>query len=355
MDRLIKLIKIFNQKKFIALAIIVVVVAGFFLLRSKSSAPKIEYASISKQTIKQTISASGTLTGSQSAVLKFQASGKLNYLKIKVGDRVKEGQVIAGLDTRSLNLSLNQAQNTLADKQATLRKTLDDIHLFQYGNGGFSNVATANETETQRAARITAEEAANSAEDSVKAVQVALQNSAITSPISGVITKADIVPGQNVTTLDTIAEVVDDSGIYFEAEVDEGDVAQIKTGQKAEITLNAYGEKTFPGTVEKIIPATKTTSSGATVVIVKIILDNPGISLIDSLNGQSAIIITQKENVLAIPNECLVDDTHVYIEKDGKNVLTEIKTGISSDTYTEIVSGLSENQQVVKNPSAVKK
>lgn len=351
----LKLLKIFKQKKFIFLAILVLAGLGFFIFRQTRPTPQVQLATVERHEINETVPASGTLDGSQSATLRFQTGGKLATLNVKEGDRVTQGQVIASLDQSQLFLSLQQAQNNLADKEATLQKVLDDIHLYQYGNGGFSNVGSANETQLQRATRISAEEAVNIADATVKSDQVAVNNSVITSPINGIVTAAKIIPGQTVSSADVIAQVVDDSGIYFDGEVDEGDIGKVLINQPVNVTLNTYGDRVFKGYVSRIIPTTTTTTSGATVIITKIKLDNPGISLITNLNGQAAIITKQKSNVLTVPTESLVDDTHVYVDNNGQDVLTEIKTGISSDTLTEVLSGLSENQKVVTNPSVIKK
>src|SRR5581483_5897049 len=182
------------------------------------------------------------------------------------------------LDVQQLNINLQQAQNNLASAQASVDKILDDIHLFQYGNGGFGNVGTANETETQRQARIAAQETRDSAVDSVKAAQRAFQDAVLYAPISGVVSQANPVPGQNITVADTIVQIVDDSQIIFAADVDESDIANISLNQPVQVSLNAYPDQTFNGFVSDITPVTKTTSSGATVVTVKVDLQNPAVN-----------------------------------------------------------------------------
>lgn len=339
-----------SRKKVIILLILTAVVfLGLRFFGPKKQEP-LQLTTVKKQDIKATVSASGTLTGKNSADLRFKVPGRLSFISVKTGDKVYSGQVIAGLDTQDLAISLQQAQNTLRDKQATADKILDDIHLFQYGNGGFANVGTSNETMTQRQLRTNAEVARDNAFDSIKSAQRAFQDSVIILPLSGTVTQAIEVPNQIVGVTDLIAQVVDDSGIFFDAEVDEADIASVSPGQEAEISLNTYPDQTFKGTVSQIMPNTKTTSSGATVVIVRILMDQERIKSIPGLNGQASITVAKALGVLTVPLESVKSDNTVVVSAQGGIKSVPIKTGIKSDTDTEVKSGLSGGEQIVINP-----
>ena len=338
----------FTRRKLIILVIFILLASGGFVFAQRSRQKPIEYTEVKKQDIISTVSASGTLNGKNTANLHFKGSGKLAYLNIKTGDQVFAGQIIAGLDSQDLAVNLQVAQNNLRDKQATLDKILDDIHLFQYGNG-----STIGETEAQRATRTTAEVAKDNAYDSVRTAQRAFEDTTLISPIAGIVTKADFLAGQVVSPTDIIAQVIDDKELYFDSEVDESDISKITLGQQAIITLNTHPDKKFPGAVFEIKPITKTATSGATVVIVRILLDSTNITFIANLNGQAEIGVDKAKAVLSIPQDSLVDEKYVYIQ-DGKGYKKiAVKTGIQSDTEIEIKEGLSENQKVVKNPGNI--
>jgi RND family efflux transporter MFP subunit len=349
----IRIFKFFLRHKKLTFLIVPLILITIFYLNSQAKTKPLETTKVQRQDIKSTITASGILSGKNTVDLRFKSGGKLAYLNVKAGDSVEKGQDLAGLDTQDLNIALQQARNTLKDKQATLEKVIDDIHLFQYGNGGFDNVGTANETQTQKALRTTAEQAANNADEQVRAAQKAFQDAQITAPIAGVITKADPVPGQTVGLTDLIAEIVDDSETKFNADVDEGDIGQVSVGQPVEFTLNAYPDKTFQGTVEQILPTTKTTTTGATVVTVKVGFNSAAINFVAGLNGDANIIISQAKNALTIPSEALKEDNTVVVQKADKSYeVRKVEPGISSDTDVEIRSGLSDGETVVKNPPA---
>lgn len=346
-----KLTWLWGKKWLLGILIIILAGSGIFIAKSRQSVQP-TFATVQSEDLKQEISASGTLTGKNSADLHFQTGGKLAYLNVKAGDQVSSGETLAGLDTSALGLNLQQAQSVYDSDQAALQKVLDDIHLFQYGNGGFSNVGSANETQTQRAQRIAAEQTANSALDSVKEAQVALNNSVISSPIDGVVTEASFLPGQNVSPVDTIVKVVDFSnGTEFDADVDESDISNVSVGQRAEVTLNSYGDRIFYGTVTEIVPQTHTASNGATVVTVKITLNDPIIKNIAGLNGQVNIIQAQKK-ALAIPQEALINGNTVIVKNGNKLEKKQVQTGFKTDTDIEVK--LPAGTEVVTNPSDVK-
>ncbi len=334
-----------SKKKIIILIVLLLIIGGgvFFFTRGKEPVP-LKYTAVTKQNIEEVISASGVLNGKDNSTLKFKTSGKLAYLNIKEGDEVTKGQVIAGLDTQDLSIALQQAQNTYRSKQATAEKALDDIKNH-----------SSDETFAQKETRTAAEAARDSAYDSMKAAQRAFQDTVIVSPIAGTVVNTDVVQGQFVSTSDTIAQVVDWEDIYFDAEVDEADISKVKLGQKAKVSLNSYPDKIFIGTVEKINSLTKTTSSGATVIIVRINLGQAPIQKIINLNGQADIIISEVKNTLAVPPESLIDDNSVYVKTDtNQPKKVTVKTGLVGEEMTQITSGLTEGQQIVTNPSAVK-
>lgn len=334
--------------------VVLVVALLFIFARPKKQAP-LQYATARRGTIKAVVSASGELAGKNSINLKFRSGGKLGTLNVAVGDNVNRGDVVATLDTQDLNITLQQAQNTLRDKQAAVDKVLDDIHLSQYGNGGSSNIGTANETQTQRQARTDAETARDSAVDTVKSAQRAFQDAVISAPFSGVVTSVPVVAGQVVGASDTVLQLVDESETFFDTDVDESDIAKVSVGQHAEIALNAYPDKTFSGAVTQILPQTKITSSGATVVTTRISLPATAIHFVPGLNGQVSIITDQKTSVLTLPQETIRDDDTVIVkEKNGNLHPVKVTIGLKSDTDVEIKSGLKEGDQVLTNPALFK-
>lgn len=331
-------------KKIIFLIILVLLGVAYYFYYTNSQKTSITYSKIEKSEIKTTVSASGALTGKKTANLKFKTAGKLSFLNIIENQQVQQGHTIAGLDTQSLNINLQQARNTLRDKQAIADKILDDV-----------KDSAKDETYDERMKRTTAEAARDSAFDAVKEAERSFQDAVLVSPINGLVTQVNFVEGQNISVADTIAQVVDDSEIFFDAEVDESDIYQVSINNLAEISLNSEPNKVIKGNVAEILPYIKINSSGANVVVVRIKLDPSAIRFINNLNGQAEIISQIKTNVLVIPQQSLVEQKFVYIKTSKGYEKREVETGLVSDTKVEIVSGLDENQEVITNPEVINK
>lgn len=329
-------------KKYLIGAVIIILLGWFFFFSRNNKTVTPQFVKVQKHDLKQAVSASGVLTGKDSVNLHFKSSGKLAYINVKVGDQVGKGQTLASLDTQDLTIALRQAQNTFRDKKAIVDKIHDDL-----------KDVTTNETYAQRQTRTTAEVAQDNAYDSLLAAQRAFQDAVIVSPINGTVTKADLLPGQVVTTTDTIAQVVDFSEIIFETDVDEADISKISLAQKADVTLNAYGNKVFEGKVTEIVPQTKSTSNGATVVTVKIALDDASIQHIAGLNGQVDIIQSEKKNVLSIPQDALRNGNTVLLRSRSGLETRSVTTGFKTDADIEVISGLSVGDEVVANPTEI--
>lgn len=325
------------QKKFLIPGIIIIFLLINFIVSRNNNKISPQFAEVKKQNLKQEISASGIVTGKNNVTLRFKSGGKLAYMNVKTGDSVAKGDVIAGLDTQDLVIALRIAQSNFRDKTAIVDKIHDDLS------------GVTSESFTQRQTRTTAEVAHDNAYDSLLAAQRAFQDAVITSPISGIITTAAPIPGQIVSASDTIAQVVDFSQIIFEADIDEADISKVSLNQNAEITLNSYGDKIFKGTVIEIIPQTHTTTSGATVVTVKISINDPNIEQIFGLNGQVNIITAEKDNVLSVPVDAVRNNDTVFVKTGNGISPKKISVGFKTDTDVEITDGLTEGEQVVVN------
>ncbi len=328
-------------KKFLIIGAIIIALVFFFVSKNNKPIPP-QFAKASIQDLKQEVSASGIVTGKDSAQLKFASGGKLAYMNVKTGDKVKKWDAIAGLDTYDLLAALRIAQSNFRDKKAIADKIHDDL-----------NGVGASETFAQKETRTTAEVAQDNAYDTLLSAQQALRDAVLISPIDGTITQADPIPGQVVLAADTIAKVVDFSQVIFAADIDESDISKVKLGQKAEITLNAYGDTIFKGTVVEIGTQTRTTSNGATVVTVKVAFDDQSVEHIDGLNGQVNIITSEKDHVLSVPIDALQNG--IVLVKSGTGIKKEkVSTGFQTDTDIEITDGLSAGDQVVINPADIK-
>lgn len=210
-----------------------------------------------------------------------------------------------------------------------------------------------------------AEEKIESAQSKVDSTQDNYENYTITAPISGqVITKNSKV-GDNISkssgsTSTEMAVIYDLSEVTFEMSVDELDVRNVKVGQRVEITADAMEGRTFMGTVTNI-SLQSSQSNGVTNYPVTVTLDEVG-DLLPGMNVDGIIILDEAEDVLMIPVDALMRGNRVYIKDDTVTEAegavpagyraVEVETGLTSDEYVEIISGLSEGDTVYVSESS---
>lgn len=210
-----------------------------------------------------------------------------------------------------------------------------------------------------------AEEKIESAQSKVDSTQDTYENYTITAPISGqVITKSskvgDKISKSSGSTSTEMAVIYDLSEVTFEMSVDELDVRNVKVGQRVQVTADAIEGQTFMGTVTNI-SLQSSQSNGVTNYPVTVTLDEVG-DLLPGMNVDGIIILDEAEDVLMIPVDALMRGNRVYIKDDSVTQAegavpagyraVEVETGLTSDEYVEIVSGVSEGDIVYVSESS---
>jgi len=339
------------RKKIIIVAIIITLIALVVFFFSQRGKETIATQKISRQDIEEKVFATGELSSENRADLTFKVSGKIEKINLKAGDQVKKGQIITSLNKTDLQSAISQKENVYRAAQSDVQKVLDDIHLSQYGNGGFGNIGTKNETETQKNLREAAESARDTAYAQLQDAKNDLKEADLSSPVNGTVTSVSKREGENIIAYTTaIATVADLKKPIFETELDENDIGKTKIGQKAKITIDAYPDKEFEGEIWQIEAQITKTSVGTNVIKVKIKLNSFDSPLIIGLGGDSEIKTNEVKNVLAVPQSAVFEENtkkFVYVVESGKAKKIEVETGLESQDQIEIKSGISEGQIVI--------
>jgi len=312
----------------------------------KGPVEKYETAKVERQTLRQTVSASGKVKAENQVTLRFQTSGQLAWLGVKEGDEVKKGQALASLDRRQLEKKLKKELNDYLNERWDFEQSQDD-----YQTGGQSLEKLTLSDAVRRILEKAQFDLNNSVID-VEIADLAVKLATITSPIKGIVTKVEApVAGANITPATAEFVVANPAVMKFVANVDEADIGLVKIGQKVIISLDTYPEETFEGEVAKIAFAAVTTSGGGTAFPVEIFLpDNANLKFKVGMNGYTEIILSSKKDALSIPQSAIKEkesQTFVKIIKDKKISEIPIKTGLESDSKIEVISGLEEGQIVI--------
>ena len=210
-----------------------------------------------------------------------------------------------------------------------------------------------------------ASESLRSAEISMQNLQDAMNNYTITAPISGTIIEKDAKAGDAVKAGDTLCIVYDLSYLEMNINVDELQISSISVGQKVQITADAVPDKTYVGTVTRV--SMKGASNGGTTTYpVSIRIDDTD-GLRPGMNANAEIVVAKANNALVVPNAAVVRGSYVLVTKDSPSaanadtameapegfVYVPVKTGVSDDDYTQIVSGIQEGDTIGYDPSSV--
>ena len=196
------------------------------------------------------------------------------------------------------------------------------------------------------------------AQTSLDNTQDNYDNYTITAPISGQVIAKNYKVGdtieRNSSSSTTVATIYDLSALTFEMSIDELDVLNVKVGQKVEVTADALEGQTFTGTVTNV-SLESAYSNGVTTYPVTVTMDEMG-DLLPGMNVDGVIILDEAQDVLAVPSGALMRGNQVYVKDDSVTErqgpvpagfrAVEVETGVISDSYVEIKSGLEEGDVV---------
>ena len=345
-----------RPKLLIAVALVVICSIGAYAYyehtASASKAGAVETAEVTRMNIKSSISATGVISPVNSVEVSPKITARISTVAVKENDRVEKGQVVATLDGKDYAAKKDQAQYKLTNAQLKYERAKA---LYEAGAGSKQDLDNA-QFEYDTAASSLSEAESDVAE------------TVITAPMSGVVVGEPKTPGtmavQGNSSPTVIMRIADTGTKQIIAKVDETDIGKIKVGQDATFTVDSYTNKTFTAHVSKISQTdttyswdtTNTTSSSAAYsasviyYYVTLDVDDPNDDLRLGMTARVDISTSQKENALVVPIAALKTNNSgsyvVVVHDDGSTENVMVQTGIYSDDYVEITSGLSVGDKV---------
>jgi HlyD family secretion protein len=181
------------------------------------------------------------------------------------------------------------------------------------------------------------------AQAAAASAQVALDNASLVAPFSGTIQNLTAQVGQVVSPGTPMMTLINNSGLKIEAYVSEKDVANVKSGDTAQVTLDAFGTgTTFPATVTTV-DAAQTQVNGAAAYMVTLHFTNPNGQIKDGMTGNVHIIEAEHDDVIAVPSNLVINNNNSYFVLAQRGSTTEqvpVQIGLVGASTTEITSGL---------------
>lgn len=381
---------------------VAVMLAGILLTYQwyMSPSPRVEYttapATVSDLTVE--ISATGTLQPLTQVDISSELSGVVREVAVAENQQVRKGDVLAKLDTSKLEAQIERAQasaKAAAASVETARVTLKETEqaLARASELARKGMATQQALDTAQAARDRAKAALDSAKASLaianadlKLQQADLAKSTIYAPIDGIVLTRSVDPGQTVASslqapvLFVIA--ADLRKMELKAAVDEADIGQIRVGQQARFTVDAFPERPFDAEIRDISYASVTTD-GVVTYDARLDVDNTDMLLRPGMTATVSVVTQQAKGVLTVPSSAFryrPTETRergfsmlsmftgrrgpmrrpgqteqppaeglrtLYVLENGQPRRVDVKIGSSDGDRTEVLSGLEEGDRVI--------
>ena len=262
--------------------------------------------------------ASATFAYQAERTLTAQAGGTVSAINVQEGDAVSKGDILIELTGDDLTESIQSASESLRSAEISMQNQQDNM-----------------------------------------------SNYTITSPISGTIIEKDAKQGDALTSGSTLCVIYDLSYLEMVINVDELQIGALSVGQKVQLTADAVADKTYVGTVTRV--SMKGSSSGGTTTYPITIRIDDTDGLRPGMNANAEIVVAEANNALVVPNAAVIRGGYVLVSKKSPSaanavedmdapegyVYVKVETGVSDDSYTEIKSGLQEDDTVAYDTSSV--
>lgn len=262
--------------------------------------------------------ASATFAYQAERTLTAQAGGTVSAINVQEGDAVSKGDILIELTGDDLTESIQSASESLRSAEISMQNQQDNM-----------------------------------------------SNYTITSPISGTIIEKDAKQGDALTSGSTLCVIYDLSYLEMVINVDELQIGALSVGQKVQITADAVADKTYVGTVTRV--SMKGSSSGGTTTYPITIRIDDTDGLRPGMNANAEIVVAEANNALVVPNAAVIRGGYVLVSKKSPSaanavedmdapegyVYVKVETGVSDDSYTEIKSGLQEDDTMAYDTSSV--
>ena len=277
--------------------------------KSTDPALVIETAPVERRSIVLSAQANGTVEPIDIVEVKSKASGTIIKMPVDVGSNVKVGDLLVQIDPRTVQNAYDQAAADLASstvaRAVALAQRNRSADLYQ------QKIITATEMETATVAFSNADAAVIKARTNLSTAKLQLEDATITAPTNGTVILRPVSVGTVITSASTAAsggttilDMADLSKVRMRAFVNETDIGNVKAGQTATVTVDAFPTRRFVGIVEQVQPEAVVQSS-VTMFPVLVSLNNSDGALMPGMNGQVVMDILRKDNVLAVPSDAI--------------------------------------------------
>ena len=322
------------------------------------------------------LNASGFVAAQRKAAIASKATGRLEWLGVAEGSRVKAGEIVARLDNRDVvaqaqsatagvqaaRATLQQAQAEELDATTTLKRNQDLLAKGFVSQAGLDSAKMRADRAVAGIANAQASIAV--AEANARNAQVAVEYTLIRAPFDGVIVSKNANVGDMVTPFSSAADskgavvnMADMGTLEVEADVSESSLAKIKVGQPCEITLDALPDARFRGRISRMVP---TVDRAKATVMTKVAFDAIDPRILPDMSAKVSFLsqevtAEQQKAILAVHPDALgarAAGSALFVVRDGKLAEVPVVRGTAIGDLVAITGGVQSGEKVVVKPAA---
>jgi RND family efflux transporter MFP subunit len=325
----------------------------------------VELGTLKRGKIAAYLTVVGNLIGEQTIDIAPRTGGRLLEVRVKLGDAVRRGQVLAKVEDREIVEQVRQAEASQEVSKATIRQREADLNVAELNFERSKNLFTRqllakqalDDAESRYLAALAQVDLAraqltqNGAR--LEELRINLQNTSVVSPVNGFVSKRTVDPGAMVNTNTAIASVVDISRLRLVANVVEKDLRMVSAGDTAVVEVDAYPGEKFTGKIARVAPVLDPATRTA---VMEVEVPNGDYKLKPGMYARINLTIEEHDSALVIPKTAVVDyqsQRGVWVPNDNdRATFVPLKLGIENSEEIEVVSGLNEGARFVNAGAA---
>ena len=319
------------------------------VLEESSAATPVKVFSVNRENISENLQNTGLIQAWKEITITPDIGGKLDKIHVEEGDMVKQGQLLAELDTRVFRLQLEQAEAGVEVAEANHKDSKRNLDRMERLNA--ESAVSEQQYEKIKLLYEATDAQLQQARAILNLAKHNVEVSRMRAPFNGVVASINADVGDVINPLmggffpnEGIVTLMDYSRIKLQVEVSQRDASRIEKGQMAQVEVAAYPGRVFPGRVSLV---NQTADSQSKKFAVEVVLDNQDLILKPNTFGEVTFIVGLHEDVLAIPLKAVLEKSYVFVVQGETVKKISVTLGFQNQDYIEVTSGLKEGDLVI--------
>ena len=361
-----------GMNRWIKILIIVIIVAAVvavlrFTVFARDPIP-VRAAAVERGLVEDTVTntRAGTVKARERSRLSPQMGGLVTALPFRKGDAVRKGAVLLKMDDAVPRAQAELAKRTIDTARAQREEAATVLDLANKDWARIANLRATgvasegmadqalNSKERAEAALRTAEAGLEQSKASLQVAQRQLELTELTAPFDGIVADLTTQVGEFITPappgvpIPPVIDLIGVTDLYVSAPIDEMDSSRIALGQEVRVTVDAWPDRAFKGTVHKIGAFVEDLLEQNRTVEVEVAFEHSDdLRILPGTSADVEIILNRRDGILRVPSSAVSGGTGVLVIAKGRLQERTVETGLKSWAFVEVVRGLSEGEQVV--------